>query len=282
MENRPINPLIKHFRQPAIYIKLPSKGQYWNDDSLSLPANGEIPVYPMTTADELVLRTPDALANGQGVVDVIQSCCPSIKNAWKMPSTDVDAVLIAIRIASYGQTMEMTAACPKCKETHNYEVNLPQVLDQIKMPDFGSTVNIQGLKIKLKPQAYFDLNQTNIITFEEQKLIQAITNSDLSDDDKKQKVSESIKKIMDLNNKILVQTTEYIELEDQVRVSNVDHLLEFYQNADSKVSRAMLARIDEIAQQGSLPASKVHCGDCNESFEAPMLFDYASFFAVGS
>jgi hypothetical protein len=61
----------------------------------------------MTTKDEITLKTPDALLNGQGVVNVIESCCPAIKDAWAMPSIDVDATLIAIRIASYGNQMDL-------------------------------------------------------------------------------------------------------------------------------------------------------------------------------
>ena len=109
------NPLAKHFRQPAVYLRLPSGGAYWPNESVILPANGELPVYPMTTKDEIILRTPDALINGAGVVTVIQSCIPSITNAWNMPSVDVDACLIAIRIASYGNGMDVTVICPKCQ-----------------------------------------------------------------------------------------------------------------------------------------------------------------------
>ena len=85
MQNSPqkINPLIGMMRQPKIYIKLPSNGNYWSDGSLQLSPNGEYPVYSMTAKDELILKTPDALLNGQAVVDVIQSCLPNIINAWE-------------------------------------------------------------------------------------------------------------------------------------------------------------------------------------------------------
>ena len=99
------NPLAKHFRQPALYVKLTSNGSFWPDGSLDLPVTGEIPIYPMTTKDEITLRTPDALINGTSVVKVIESCAPNIKDAWKMPTVDVDSTLIAIRIASYGPKM---------------------------------------------------------------------------------------------------------------------------------------------------------------------------------
>ena len=55
-----------------------------------MPENRELPVYPMTAIDEITYRTPDALFNGQAVVNVIHSCVPNIKNAWEIPGTDLD------------------------------------------------------------------------------------------------------------------------------------------------------------------------------------------------
>ena len=109
------NPLRQFFRQPAVYIKLPSDGQFWPDKAISMTDNRELPVLPMTAIDEITYRTPDALFNGQAVISVIQSCIPAIKNAWDMPGMDTNAVLVAIRIASYGHAMRISSTCPFCK-----------------------------------------------------------------------------------------------------------------------------------------------------------------------
>ena len=42
------NPLQKYFRQPAIYVKLPSDGKFYPEGTLEMPVNKEIPIYPMT------------------------------------------------------------------------------------------------------------------------------------------------------------------------------------------------------------------------------------------
>ena len=120
MENQPevkkSNPLAGYFRHPAIYMRLPSKGRFWPDAALDLPANEELAVYPMTTKDEITLKTPDALLNGAGIVSVLQSCIPSVVDGWQTPSVDVDAMLIAIRIATYGHEMDFETVCPHCQE----------------------------------------------------------------------------------------------------------------------------------------------------------------------
>ena len=73
------NPLKQFFRQPAIYVRLPSQGKFYPPGVLEMPATGELPVYPMTAIDEITYRTPDALFNGQATVNVLQSCVPDIK-----------------------------------------------------------------------------------------------------------------------------------------------------------------------------------------------------------
>ena len=76
------NPLSQYFRQPSIYVKLPSGGQHYADGAIDMPANGELPVYPMTAIDEITYRTPDALFNGNAVTNVIKSCVPAIRDPW--------------------------------------------------------------------------------------------------------------------------------------------------------------------------------------------------------
>ena len=129
--NKPkTNPLISYMRQPKIYIGLPSNGNFWEQDSIDMPINGEFPVYSMTAKDELIFKTPDALMNGQAVVDVIQSCMPNIKNAWDCPNLDIDAILIAIRIATYGDIMNINHLVPGTKEETEHAIDLKILLDQ--------------------------------------------------------------------------------------------------------------------------------------------------------
>ena len=109
------NPLNKYFRQSAVYISLPTGGNY-APTVLEKSQTGEIGVMPMTARDEIKFKTPDALMNGQGVVDVVESCIPQIKDAWQISNYDLDTILIAIRIATYGETMDINFNVPITNE----------------------------------------------------------------------------------------------------------------------------------------------------------------------
>ena len=90
----PNNPLQKYFRQPKVFISLPSKGLFYPEGALQGDHNNA-PIFGMTGMDEIIFKTPDALFNGEATVKVVESCCPYIKDAKDMPSIDVDALLVA-------------------------------------------------------------------------------------------------------------------------------------------------------------------------------------------
>ena len=50
------NPLVSFMRQPKIYIRLPSSGEYWPNNSLIASEIGEYPIFSMTAKDELMLK----------------------------------------------------------------------------------------------------------------------------------------------------------------------------------------------------------------------------------
>ena len=276
------NPLVKHFRQPALYIKLTSGGKFWKEGSLELPVTGELPVYPMTTRDEITLRTPDALISGTSVVDVIQSCCPSIKNAWEMPSVDVDTTLIAIRIASYGPTMAIGSTCPKCGAEHDYDVELTSVLGSVSMPDYSKTVELSdGLSIKLKPLTYAQISKSGNIVFEEEKLIQTLADPDLDPDVRKAKYTEHISKMVELNIETIANCTASITTEEGDIVLDSKFIKEYYSNSESTVLRKVQETIEELAKSISIKPVDVQCTECETELKLSIDFDYASFFARG-
>jgi hypothetical protein len=238
----------------------------------------------MTSADEITLKTPDSLMNGTSVTSVIESCCPNIKNAWEMPSIDVDAILIAIRIATFGTGMDINVACPHCNQKNDYTFNLTTLLDQIQSPNYKAPVEVDDLKIHLRPQRYFDVNKANMANYEEQRIMQALTDPAIDDVVRGAKLKESMQRIIDLNRDLLVKATEYIETEDGLRVAEKDHIKEFYENAETMTINKIEKHLQQLAEDAKLPLMDIICGEdaCGKQFKLPLEFDYSSFFAVGS
>jgi hypothetical protein len=275
------NPLRQFFRQPAIYLKLPSAGRFWPAASLDLPANGELPIYPMTAIDEITYRTPDALFNGQAVISVIQSCVPAIRNAWHVPNIDVGPLLIAIRIASYGHNMGVNTVCPACSHNEEYSLDLRMVLDRIGSPDFSKTVNYGDLEIVFKPINYEQQNQSSIAQFEQQKILSMLPSSTLSEEEKMDRLTQAMKIITDLTINIVSQSISVIKTPNAT-VTDIVQIEEFLRNCESKIYNQIREHVISLRQQSEIPPMTVKCVECEHEFSQAIDLDIANFFASAS
>lgn len=274
------NPLFKHFRQPQIHLKLPSGGQWWAPGSLELPVTGEIPVYAMTAKDEIIAKTPDALLNGSSTVDVIQSCCPSIKDAWKMPTVDLDAVLIAIRTATYGNEMEFTSICPHCGNKNENTADLNFIASRINCPDFESTVKVNGLEIYLKPQNFYEFNRSSMRAFEEQRVLAVVQNDDLPDVERIAKFNQLFQQLVTTSVNQVVSSVAAVKTEDGVLVEDPNFINDFFQNCDRPIWEAVKNRLEEISDSNALKHINLTCHneECGKTYDAPLVFELSSFF----
>lgn len=275
------NPLSQFFRQPAIYIRLPSGGRGWTEGSLNLPANGELPVYPMTAIDEITYRTPDALFNGESVVSVIQSCVPNILDAWAVPSTDLDAILVAIRIASYGHKMDIDTACPKCQNESAFSLDLRSVMDKMKSADYSKALTIGDLTIFFRPLDYRQITANSIIQFEQQKTMQVVGDADVPEEDKVTQLNIMMKRMVEATVIVLAQSISEIRTNDAM-VTDPDQILEFMQNCDRNIFNKIKDHAVGLREASELKPLQLCCTACQNEYEQAFTMDMARFFASGS
>lgn len=278
MEN---NPLSQYFRQPAIYIRLPSQGRFYPDGALVTTENNEYPVLPMTTIDEITYRTPDALFNGSAVVSVIQSCVPNIKNAWHVPSIDIDTILVAIRIATYGHSMDITTQCPKCENETDYGVDLRGVMERIAAPDFTSPLIIGDLKVYFRTIDYKQINENSMRQFEDQKMMQMLQDADITDENKLKQLGDVLKKITEFTNQALAQSIDMVET-PQARVDNPSHILEWLGNCDRNTFIKVRDKIIDFKSRSELQPLRIKCTACSNEYDQMFTLDMTSFFEAAS
>lgn len=275
------NPLTQYFRQPSIYIKLPSQGQNYPQGTLDMPQNGELPVYPMTAIDEITYRTPDALFNGQATVNVIQSCVPNIKDAWAVPSIDLDTILIAIRIASYGHDMEFGTTCPKCNDTSERTVDLRTMLDVLRAPDYSAHISHGDLEIYFRPLTYKNLNENSQLQFEQQKLLQVIPDSAISDADKMTALTRAFKQLTEITIRSLSISITVIKT-PQALVSEQQYIEEFLNNCNRDLFNQIRDHVLQLREQSELQPLHLKCPACNNEYDQALTLDMASFFGPAS
>jgi hypothetical protein len=283
MENQ--NPLQKYYRQPAIYIKLPSGGRYYPREVFTPTETGEIPILPMTVKDELAFKTPDAMINGQATVDVIKSCVPNLLDPWKMVNYDTDAVLLAIRIATYGETMDITFRVPGTNEEQSHTLNLPALLEDLgraKIED--ETTTSKGFKVEIVPLDYKTLTKIQIARFEQQKMYGTIDSSAMTEEQKQQAFAKSFETLNTVNFSLLVDSIKSITTPEGNTVVDRAQIIEFCNKADTKTITEIQEKLSALRVQAQIPPLKIKTTEdqikkgAPTSFEVPVTYDNSNFF----
>ena len=286
MENINQNPLMGYFRKPEIYITLPSKGRYYEDGALDMPANEEIGIFPMTAKDELIFKTPDALLNGASNVEVIKSCVPSINDPWKIPSLDMDIIMIGIRMATYGEDMELTITCPECKNQNTFVMNLMNLIGDANNWSFNDTLVYNDLTITFRPLTYKELNGESLRQFEESKILKIINDDTIDDEQKQALFQDSFLKLTGLTVDLIGKMIKTIKT-PIAETSDRKHIAEFIHNADRKTFTAIQDHLNEQKNANSFSDFKTKCPgnigeenhvECGHEISTPVIFNNSDFF----
>jgi len=283
--NSPVNPLSSFMRQPKIYIRLPSGGEYWPKGSIEIPETGELPVYSMTAKDELMLKVPDALMNGQAIVDVIQHCIPAVKNAWMTPNIDLDVLLIAIRLATYGEMMTTPVKFGDDLELE-YQMDLRILMDQLmNQITWNPVVPVNDeLTVFVRPLNYRQLSSAALKTFETQKIMQVVNDDKISEEDKIKLFKESFKKLTDTTLGTITDSIDKIE-SAQGSTDNPEFIKEFVENIDKEIFNVIQQHLESLKETNTIKPMTVAVtnemrekGVTGDTVDIPITFDPSTFF----
>lgn len=271
------NPLQQFFRQPKIYISFPSQGAYTKPGVFQGdPTNA--PVYGMTGLDEIIIKTPDALLNGESTVKVIESCCPTIKDAWELNNLDVDVILTAIRIATYGNAITVSHKCEHCEADNEYELDLTKLIEHFGDIQFDNKVVLKDLVIRLQPLTYRQVTEYSLKNFQMQQQLKQVEQIE-DEAEKKAKMSELFTAFGTLQTEVYLAGIEAIEAGNRV-VEERSYITEWVQNTEKTVFDQIRKKIDENREKWKNPPQTVTCSDCKKDNTINVELDNSAFFAI--
>lgn len=281
---KPKNPLAGYMRQPKIYIKLPSNGNFWPAKSIALTDNMEFPVYSMTARDELAFKTPDALMNGQAMIDVIQSCMPNIKNAWDIPIIDLDTIMIAIRLATYGEKMPIKHMIPVINEEVEHEVDLRLILDQQRMSTWIDQIAVsEDLIIYVKPLTFRHMNQTSMKAFETNRIMKMVNDETIADEKKMELFNASFSNLTRITVDLMAESVVKIVAGDE-EVVDKKLILEFVHNIDKEIFDTINNHLSGIKTKNELrpleftTTEEQQAEGAPATYSMPLSFNQSDFF----
>lgn len=287
MSNTP-NPLSEYFRSPKLYVRLPSGGKFYTNDVVEYPESGELPIFPMTAKDELIMKNPDALLNGEAVSQLITSCVPNVKNVREMISNDVDVLLIAIQGATHGDDIEVTAPCPSCENAITGIASVEGAIESmVELEDIYQVEAAQDLKIAIKPFKYKNTIEAGIASFQSSRSLQVL--GELPDDMDKLKVfNESFMKMADMNYQLIIDAVYSVTIgkgKDSQVITDREHIKEFLDNCEATIGKAVETAVTEVNKIGIQKTMMFTCEECEvekgpKEFEAGINFDPVNFFTA--
>lgn len=276
------NPLKQYYRNEKISVKLPSRGKYYSEKVLVLNEDEELGIFPMTAQDEITLQNPDALLTGQAVIDVIKSCVPAINSPRKLLSCDIDALMIAIRLASYGDEANMEINCPECESKNVYSLNLEALLNQSEsLDDHYEVVLENNLTVFIKPGTFESMVRQQKAAFENTKLEEAIINPEMSDEHRMKILARVFEKITKLNFELINESIDKVILTnddgEEVEIINRKHIAEWIKNIEKSTVDVIEEKVLDVNKVGIAKTTPAVCTSCSHKWDARVEFNPVNF-----
>jgi len=268
------NPLQQYFRQPKIFIELPVSSTYAEDGAFT--NKDKLPIFGMSGMDEIMLKTPDALLSGDSLSAVITSCCPNISDPWKLSNLDVDYLLTAIRIATYGNKLSVAKICPNCGEQNEFDIDLNKFMEHYKSCTFKNTVEIDDLTIHIKPLTFKQANDFNLDNFSLQRKIAQIDTIE-EPSEKTNLINSVYKDLQDIQMKTIKLCVESISTKDTV-VTETDYINEYLNNCGVEAFQKIKTLVESNVTAWQTPESNITCESCGTPDKLVVELNQTNFF----
>ena len=277
----------KSYRKIVLYTTLPSNGEYWPQGTINISnPSKEIGIMPMTMLDEMNMRTPDALMNGEAIVAMIKSCCPDISDPWQAPLLDIETILVGIRVATYGPTLTVSTKIPVVNEVHEFSIDLSEAVSNLTQGTFKQEHVLQdGTAIKIRPMTYRTMTQTNIKNYEQARLATNLRSTDATEADKIAEIQKAFKQIASMTVQNIVDQIVSIKTPD-AEYSMPNDVYEFVTNVPAPVAQEIKAIVTEQNKIGTMkpvnvqvPPQFVEKG-APKTVEQNLILDQSNFFVL--
>lgn len=256
------NPLIERIKIPGMSFRIPSLGVFY-DKTILDSENGEVHVFPLMAIDELLIRNPDKILNGQAVEEIFSHCIPEVKNTKRLLAKDVDYLMLAIRRVSYGPTMDVTYAhtCENAK-THDYTFNIENAIQATTSLDPTSVASNQQIT----------LENGQIVKVVPIRCDYNLEILQLAND----MIGKKGKELEDIQKRLFGSTANIIESVDGI--TDQTQIREWLSRIPTSWYKQITKAIEDLSKWGTTASVKTQCQDCNEDIEINVPINPVNFF----
>lgn len=268
------------YRSREIYVKLPTNGVYYKNLK-NLSVDGELGVMPMTNRDEVMLKVPDTLYNGAAIFELIKSIAPDIEDPYELKIPDLDVIILATRVASYGEQLEVSATCPHCAKTNEYSVDLTGILAGIKSIPQDDELEINNLTVKLQPNSVKSITARGMSLSKTNAAIMQMRNQNDQELLKTDQFKELLESISAAEIVTVADAIQYVRTPDGTEISDMQEIVNWITNSTSYVYKQLRKAVNSMNDSGVKKTFTYTCGneDCEKTFENDIELNPTFFFS---
>lgn len=274
------NPLTEHFRKTEIFIPLPSKGKYY-DTPVTMNVDNEVGIKSMRVKDEIEMKGADALFSGEALYHLIESCVPDIKNAREMPVYDADPVLLGIKYASYGSSVDLSVTCPKCETENSFSADLTTLIGKIQpKEDEDNTIDIDGSIITVRPYTLESSVKKRASDTRHAMLIKSLEDPDIDEDTQKEIYMNTIKESSDMLTDIVSASIVSVKIdEESEEITDKAIIREWVGEMNRKTYNKVQEKINSLSSINFDKNMDGVCQECSHEFSTDIAVNPFSFFS---
>jgi hypothetical protein len=307
-ENPLLNPLKKI---PGISVTLPSRALLYDQGEVDedvIRNGGEVHVRPLSSRDELIMRSADLILNGKAFEYVCKNCVDGINKPLDLFQIDHDSLLVAFRIATFGEAYPIIVQNEKhdpkkagSRKELNFDVNLKKLLQeqkalegsiedyQVKIESTEQTVTIQPLRLRVSLELIRRQLEESTVNAAKREGFNDRFNPDLDVEEWEEALEKfTLRRLSESTNKTVEESVEKSELVflSQIRDVNEIHDLsmvkEWYDKLPASdfypVKEAIDKRLDDL---GINQVIEINDPSTKTSFKTVLPINPMDFFVSG-
>jgi hypothetical protein len=154
-------------------------------------------------------------------------------------------------------------------------------MENIGLPDYSTTVQKGDIEVYFKPLNYKQQNKNAIEQFEDQKILSAIPEADMPDEQKLELINNAMIKLGEMNVVAIANSISMIKANTDI-VDNQEHIKEFIRNCDSSMYKLIQEHIMKLRADATIKPITAHCTSCEHEYSSPFTLDVSNFFGQDS
>lgn len=306
MEHPNVNPLIADFagKVGSILVELPTAGAFYGP-GMFLPGTDptKLAIMPISVVDEINFKDPFKIVSGMAVLEMLSKVAKILRPS-ELCKIDVDLILIAARVASYGSKLDVTVRCQNmmavksdadgnellgpCGESVDLKIDLNRIISQFQnvgtVEQWQTTLPNKQI-VQLMPMPYTSVVRGMMEVANQAKEAKQL---ELQHKDKDiyevSKLHEStMDKAAQLQVLLMIDSIASVRTTTGTVVSDKRQIAEWLRTVPVQWILSISDMLNEKTKLlEGYGMTSYKCPSCSFKNELPVNMDMTSFFSVGS